>query len=160
MAKTSYIPTGYHNVVPYITCNNAAESIEFYKRAFGAEELYRMPTPDGKIMHAEIKIGDSVIMLSDEFPAMGAKSPLSAGCNTASLMVYLPDVDASYDRAVKAGAKAAKPPENTFWGDRYGQVIDPSGHRWSLATHVEDVAPAELEKRSREFMAKMQKAAS
>jgi PhnB protein len=155
MAKTSYIPAGYHTVTPYITVDNAAQAIEFYKRALGAEEIYRMPGPGGKVMHAEIKIGDSVVMLSDEFPESGMKSPNNAGCNTASMMIYMPDVDASYDRAVKAGAKATRPLENMFWGDRYGQIMDPFGHRWSLATHVEDVSPAEMDKRQREYMMKM-----
>jgi PhnB protein len=155
MAKTSYIPAGYHTVTPYITVDNAAEAIDFYKRALGAEEVYRMPGPGGKVMHAEIKIGDSVIMLSDEFPNSGMQSPNHAGCNTASLMIYMPDVDASYDRAVKAGAKSTKPVEDMFWGDRYGQIMDPFGHRWSLATHVEDLSPAEIEKRQKEFMNKM-----
>lgn len=159
MAKVSPIPPGYHTVTPYITVTNANEAIDFYKRAFGAEEIFRMPGPGGKVMHAEIKIGDSVIMLSDEFPEMGAKSPVTAGCTTGSLMVYVPDVDVSYDRAVKAGAKATHPLENMFWGDRYGQVTDPYGHKWQLATHVEDVSPAEIEQRQQEWMKKM-KAAS
>lgn len=159
MAKVSPIPTGYHTVTPYITVTNSAEAIEFYKKAFGAEEHFRMAGPDGKIMHAEIKIGDSVIMMSDEWPNMGVKAPVNAGCVTASLMIYVPDVDASYERAINAGAKPGQPVQDMFWGDRYGQVYDPYGHRWSIATHVEDVAPAEMEKRQQEWMAKM-KAAS
>lgn len=158
MAKTSYIPTGYHTVTPYITVNDAAEAIEFYKRAFGAEERFRMPGPGGKIMHSEIQIGDSMVMLSDEFPGFGMKSPVNAGCSTASIMIYIPDVDASFDRAVKAGAKTLKAVENTFWGDRYGHLIDPFGHHWSLATHIEDVSMDEMERRSKEFMAQMQAA--
>ena len=114
-----------------------------------------MNAPDGRVVHAEIKIGDSVVMLSDEYPERGARAPISAGCCTQSLMLYVPDVDASYDRAIKAGAKAGSPLENMFWGDRYGQVIDPYGHKWQLATHIEDVSPAEIEKRQKEFFARM-----
>ncbi|HYH00244.1 MAG TPA: VOC family protein [Terriglobales bacterium] len=159
MANVSPIPAGYHSVTPYIIVTDSNEAIEFYKRAFGAEEIMRMPGPGGRIIHAEIRIGDSVVMLSDEYPDMGNKAPINAGCTTAALMVYVPDVDASYAKAVAAGAKSAMPVENMFWGDRYGQVIDPYGHRWSLATHVEDLSPAEMEQRQQEFFAKM-KAAS
>lgn len=159
MAKVSPIPTGYHSVTPYITVTNSNEAIEFYKRAFGAQEIMRMSGPGGRIIHAEIRIGDSVVMLSDEHPEMNIKAPVTAGCNTATLMIYIPDVDASYAKAVAAGAKATMPIQDMFWGDRYGQVTDPYGHRWSLATHVEDVSPAEMERRQEEFFAKM-KAAS
>jgi PhnB protein len=159
MAKVTPIPPGYHSVTPYISVTNANEAIEFYKRAFGAEEIMRMAGPGGKIMHAEIKVGDSPIMLSDEYPEMGVKAPITAGCTTATLMVYVPDVDASYVKAVEAGAKATMPIQDMFWGDRYGQVTDPYGHRWSLATHVEDVSMEEMERRQQEFFAKM-KAAS
>jgi PhnB protein len=159
MAKVPPIPPGYHTVTPYITVTNSNEAIEFYKRAFGAEEIMRMAGPGGAIIHAEIKIGDSVVMLSDEWPNSGAKAPINAGCTTQSLMVYLPDVDASFDRAVKAGAKTTQPVQDMFWGDRTGQVTDPYGHKWMLATHIEDVQPADMERRQREFFAKM-KAAS
>lgn len=159
MAKVPPIPTGYHSVTPYIIVTDSNQAIDFYKRAFGAEEIMRMPGPGGKIIHAEIRIGDSVVMLSDEYPEMGNKAPINAGCNTAALMVYVPDVDASYAKAVAAGAKGAMPIQDMFWGDRYGQVTDPYGHRWSLATHVEDVSPADMQRRQEEFFAKM-KAAS
>lgn len=155
MAKVPPIPPGYHTVTPYITVTNSAEAIDFYKRAFGAEETFRMNGPGGKVVHAEIKIGDSVIMLSDEWPNSGAKAPVNAGCCTQTLMVYVPDVDAYYDRAVKAGANSSRPVEDQFWGDRSGQVTDPYGHRWMLSTHVEDVSPADMERRQREFFQKM-----
>lgn len=155
MAKVSPIPPGYHTITPYITVTDTREAIEFYKRAFGAEEIYTMPGPDGKIIHAEIKIGDSIVMISDEYPDFGARAPVSVGCNTQSLMVYVPDVDASFERAVQAGAEPRRPVENMFWGDRYGQVTDPYGHKWQLATHVEDLTPEEIERRQAEFFAKM-----
>ena len=151
------VPEGYHTVTPALTVKHGAEAIEFYKRAFGAQEVMRMNNPDGKIMHAEIKVGDSRIMLNDEMPDMGCLSPASVGGPTGSLYLYVPDVDAAFQRAVTAGAKVLMPVTDMFWGDRFGQVEDPSGHRWSLATHVEDLAPEEIARRHREFLASMAK---
>jgi len=151
------VPEGYHTVTPALTVKHGAEAIEFYKRAFGAQEVMRMNNPDGKIMHAEIKVGDSRIMLNDEMPDMGCLSPASVGGPTGSLYLYVPDVDAAFQRAVTAGAKVLMPVTDMFWGDRFGQVEDPSGHRWSLATHVEDLAPEEIARRHREFLASVAK---
>jgi len=151
------IPDGYHTVTPALTVRNGAEAIEFYKRAFGAQELMRMHGPDGKIMHAEIQVGDSRIMLGDETPDMDCLSPVTRGGATSSLYLYVPDVDAAFQRAVSAGAKVLMPVTDMFWGDRFGQLEDPSGHRWGLATHVEDPAPEEIARRHREFVASMAK---
>jgi PhnB protein len=149
------IPEGYHSVTPYLTVNDAARAIDFYKRAFGAQEILRMDAPGGKIAHAEIRIGDSVIMLGDESPQSAARSPQSLGGTTGGLMLYVQNVDAVYNQAVAAGAQAEAPPTDMFWGDRYGRLKDPFGHSWSVATHTEDVAPAEMQKRMKEFAAKM-----
>jgi PhnB protein len=149
------IPEGFHAVTPGLTVRDAAKAIDFYKRAFGAVELYRMSAPGGKIGHAEIKIGDSIIMLSDEFP-MGARSPQSAGGTTVTLHLYVQDVDAAFKQAVGAGAKADMPPTDMFWGDRYGQLTDPFGHSWGLATHVKDVSPEEMQKGADEAFSRMQ----
>jgi PhnB protein len=146
-AKVQPIPKGYHVVTPSITVRGAAEAIEFYKKAFGAKELSRMPGPDGKLMHAEIKIGDSIVMLSDEFPAMGSSSPLTVGGTSASLMIYTKDVDALFNQALAAGAKVTMPLSDMFWGDRYGQVADPFGHKWQLATRKENLTAREMAKR-------------
>lgn len=143
-------PEGYHSVTPYLICDGAAQAIEFYARAFGAQELFRLPMGD-KIGHAEIMIGDSHVMLSDEWPDMNLLGPKRRGGATASLMVYVDDVDASFARAVKAGATVEREVESQFWGDRMGSLVDPFGHRWSLATHVEDVAPEELQRRMAEW---------
>ena len=149
---------GYQTVTPALTVRNGAEAIEFYKEAFGAEEIMRVPGPDGKsIMHAEIRVGTSRIMLGDEAPAMGCLAPVSLGGPGGSLYVYVPDVDAAFKQAVAAGAKALMPVTDMFYGDRFGQVEDPSGHRWGLATHVEDLAPEEMARRQREFFASMAK---
>ena len=154
MAKP--IPDGYHTVTPYLIVKGAGEAIEFYKKAFGAEELFRMPGPGGRgVMHAEIRIGDSVIMLADEFPDRGYLSPLARGGATSSLLLYVEDVDASFARAIAAGATEKMPVSDMFWGDRYGQVSDPFGHDWSIATHKEDVAPEDMARRQQEFFAKM-----
>ena len=146
----NYIPDGYHTVTAYLMVDNAAKALDFYREAFGAEELYRLPMGD-KIGHAEIMIGDTHLMLADEFPDMDALGPNKRGGATASFMIYVPDADAAYDRAVKAGAKADRPLKNEFWGDRIGTVIDPFGHKWSLATHLEEVAPEEMQKRMAEW---------
>ncbi len=154
--KVKPIPEGYHTVTPMLTVRNAAELIEFYKKAFAAEERYRMSTPDGKgVLHAELKIGDSTFMLADEMPGQECGSPLSFKGTPVGFYVYVEDVDASFKRAVGAGAEVKSPLENMFWGDRTGGVIDPSGYVWTFATHVEELAPEEIEKRSREFFAKV-----
>ena len=142
------IPEGYHSVTPYLIIKNAAEAIEFYKKAFGATELFRMDQPDGKIGHAEIKIGDSPIMLSDEFPEMGYRGPQSLGGSPVSIMLYVEDVDTVVDRATTAGAKLDRPVEDKFYGDRTGSLTDPFGHIWHVGTHKEDVSPQEMEKRA------------
>jgi len=142
------IPDGWHTVTPSLTVRGAARAIEFYKQAFGAKETMRMPGPEGKIMHAELKIGDSVVMLNDEFPDMGTRSPESLGGSPASLFLYVEDVDAAFDRAVKAGAQVAMPVQDMFWGDRFGRVIDPFGHGWAMATHKEDLTPEEIARRA------------
>lgn len=147
-AKVQPIPKGYHVVTPSIVVRGAAEAIEFYKKAFGAKELYRMPGPDGKVMHAEIKIGDSIVMLADEFPQMGSSAPQTVGGTASSLLIYTRDVDALFNQAVAAGAKVAMPVSDMFWGDRYGKVTDPFGHQWQLATHKENVTPKEMAKRA------------
>ena len=155
MAKP--VPDGYHTVTASLTVKDGAAAIDFYQRAFGARETMRVLTPDGKIMHAEIQVGDSRVMLADEFPDMGCVSPASVGHATSSLYVYVPDVDAAFKRAVAAGAKAVMPVTDMFWGDRFGAVDDPSGHRWGLATHMEDPTPEQMEQRKREFFASMAK---
>jgi len=151
------IPDGYHSVTPYLIVSGAAEAIEFYKKAFGATELMRMPTPDGKVVHAEIRIGDSAVMLADETDDMkgGAyRSPKSLGACSTSLMVYVPDVDRLHKQAVAAGARELRPPENQFYGDRSATLADPFGHVWTIATHVEDVAPDEMERRAAKLFGK------
>ncbi len=149
MVAKNRIPSGFHTVTPHLVIRNAAEAVEFYRRAFGAEEICCMRGQDGKsIMHAELKIGDSIIFLCDEFPQMGARGPQALGGTPVTIHLYVPDVDAAYKRAVDAGAKAQMPPKDMFWGDRYGMLVDPFGHQWSLATHVEDVSPQECEKRA------------
>ena len=149
------IPDGYHTATPYLVVRNAAQAIEFYKKAFGAQELMRMAMPDGKIGHAEIKIGNSVIMLADENDRGVSKSPQALGGTTGGVMLYVEDADATFKRAVDAGGKTFMAPTDMFWGDRYGQFIDPFGQVWSVATHEEDVAPAEMEKRMKAFAAEM-----
>lgn len=143
------VPAGYHTATPYLVISNAAKAIEFYKEAFGAAELIRLATPDGNVMHAEIKIGDSPIMLSDECPDYNALGPLTLGGTTVSIVLYVEDVDTVVNRAVAAGAKLVMPVENQFWGDRMGTVSDPFGHKWSVATHTEDVSPEEMSTRAK-----------
>ena len=152
MASTvKKIPAGYTAVTPYITVKGAAQAIEFYKKAFGAEEVMRFPAPDGKIMHAEIRIGGAVVMLHDEAPQWNALSPQTVGDTSSSIMLYVNDVDAVMKKAADAGATVTMPAADQFYGDRCGNVKDPFGHKWSIATHIEDVPPEELKKR----MAKM-----
>jgi PhnB protein len=142
------IPEGYHSATPYLIVKDAARAIEFYKRAFGATELLRMAAPGGKIGHAEIKIGDSPIMLADEVPGMGALSPESLGGTPVSILLYVEDVDAVFNQAIAAGAKVQRPVKDQFYGDRTGGVTDPFGHVWYVATHKEDVSPEEMRKRA------------
>jgi PhnB protein len=154
---TNPIPKGYHTITPSVTCRDAAKAIDFYKKAFGAQELMRMPSPDGtKVSHAEIKIGDSVVFVSDEFPGMSA-APSPTSTPSYSLFLYVADVDSVFNRAVSAGARADMPMQDMFWGDRFGKLTDPFGHEWSVATHIEDVPPAEMGKRAQEAMAAMAK---
>jgi PhnB protein len=148
MAKVRPIPDGYHSVTPYLYIRGAAKAVEFYKKVFGAKEILRMPGPAGQIMHAELKIGDSMIMLSDEHPQMGALSPESVGGSPMGLHVYVENVDAVVQKAVEAGAKLDRPVKDQFYGDRSGSLTDPFGHKWYVATHVEDIAPEELSKRA------------
>lgn len=153
---TKSIPDGYHSITPYLIIKGAAGAIDFYKRVFGATELMRMPDPSGKIGHAEIMIGDSHIMLADEYPEMGHRSPQTLGGAGVSLMIYLDDVDEVYKRALAAGAKQVQPLKDQFYGDRSGTVQDPYGHVWTIATHVEDIAPEEMQRRATEAMRQMQ----
>ena len=148
----SPIPEGYHSVTPYLVMKNAAAAIEFYKEAFGAVELLRMAAPGGKIGHAEIKIGDSPVMLADEYPDMGFKGPESLGGTPVSLMIYVDDVDKIYPQAIVAGGKEVRPLRNQFYGDRSGTLTDPFGHVWTISTHVEDVSEEELAKRAEAAM--------
>ena len=149
--SVSATPEGYHTVTPYLIVAGAAEAIRFYGEAFGAAEVLRMPMGD-RIAHAEIKIGDSHVMLSDEWPDMNLLGPKARGGATASLMIYTADVDSDYARALAAGCTAERPPQDQFWGDRMGTLLDPFGHRWSLATHKEDVSPDEMERRMAAMM--------
>ena len=142
------IPEGYHTATPYLIIEGAAEAIEFYKQAFGATELFRFPAPDGKIGHAEIKIGDSPIMVADAYPDMGYNGPKSLGGSPVSLMIYVEDVDTVFNRAVDAGATVKEAVTDKFYGDRIGTLIDPFGHVWHVATHKEDVSVEEMEKRA------------
>jgi len=152
------IPEGYHSITPALTCRDAARAIDFYKEALDAKEIVRMAGPGGKVMHAELQIGDSHFMLADEFPGMSA-APNPSVLQSSYLFVYTEDVDTAFARAVKAGARADMPPNNMFWGDRYGKLTDPFGHQWGLATHIEDVAPEEMKRRSEEWTKQMAKAA-
>jgi PhnB protein len=154
----SAIPKGYHSLTASLTCKNTARAMDFYKEVFGAEEIMRMPGPGGIIMHAEMRIGDSVIFLNDEIPGM-AKAPDGTSLNPVYLFLYTEDVDSVCNRAVASGAKITMPIANMFWGDRYGKFNDPFGHSWGVATHVEDVAPEEMKRRSAEWTASMAKAA-
>jgi PhnB protein len=141
------IPDGYHTVTPYLYVKGAANAIDFYKKAFGAEEIMRFPAPDGRIAHAEIRIGDSTMMLADEHPEMNAIGPQTRGGTTVGFAIYVPDVDQRVARAVAEGAKIVRPVQNQFYGDRSGTLADPFGHTWTIATHVEEVPPAEMERR-------------
>ena len=161
MAKTvKPVPEGYHTVTPYLVVKDAKRALAYYSKAFGAETKMSMPTPDGRIMHAEVRIGDSMIFVSDELLDMAPKikAPESTGGTvTGSIFLYVPDVDVVFKRAVDAGAEVIMPVTDMFWGDRFGKVVDPFGHHWGIATHKEDVTPQEMEKRSAEFTRKMTK---
>jgi PhnB protein len=148
------VPEGFHTITPSLACKNAAEAIRLYENAFGAVERSRMAGPDGRVMHAELLIGNSTLFLADEYPGMSA-APAPGSLPSQSLFLYVDDVDAVFQRAVASGCRESMPVTDMFWGDRYGKVIDPFGHHWGLATHVEDVAPAEMERRAKEWMAKM-----
>lgn len=149
------IPEGYESISPSLAVDNATEAIEFYKKAFGATEKVRMDGPGGTIAHAELEIGNSILMLSDPFPQSDVRPPKEIGGTTVNIFMYVDDVDAAVQQAVDAGATITMPVDNQFWGDRFGTITDPYGHSWGLATHVEDVSPEEMEKRGQEFMAQM-----
>lgn len=155
MKASQYIPAGFHTVTASLVVSDAAAAIEFYKKALGAEELMRMAMPDGKISHAEIKIGDSTLFVTDEVPGMSCKSPQTLGGTTGSLFLYVEDVDKSFQRAQDAGVKVVMPVADMFWGDRFGSLMDPYGHSWSLATHKEELKPEEIEERAKAFHAQM-----
>ena len=142
------IPEGYQSITPYLRIQGASEAIEFYRRALGATEVMRMPMPDGRIGHAELRIGSSVIMLADEFPEMNIRGPKSLGGTSVSFCLYLDDVDKAFKRAVDAGATVSRPVQDQFYGDRSGTVIDPYGHEWTIATHKEDLTPEEMNRRA------------
>lgn len=154
-ASVKPVPDGFHTATPSMVVRDAAKAIDFYKQVFGAEERMRMPGPDGKIIHAEIKIGDSIIFLSEEIPNMGGKSPQSVGAYTGGIYIYVPNVDEIHQRAVDAGAKSAGPVSDMFWGDRLGHFVDPFGHAWSVSTHVADLTEKEMEKGAEQFYARM-----
>jgi PhnB protein len=147
-ANVKPIPEGYHSVTPYLYVKGAANALEFYKKAFGSTEKFRMPMPDGRIGHAEIQIGNSIVMLADEHPEMGVRGPKSIGGASSSLMVYVEDVDAVAARFISAGGTVQRPIKDQFYGDRSGTFEDPFGHVWTIGTHVEDVSPEEMERRA------------
>ena len=159
MAKaTKPIPEGFHTITPYIAVQGAGEAITFYEKAFGAEEILRLPGPDGKsVMHAEIRIGDSFLFLADEFPNAGNRSPKALGGVTASVHLYVADVDAAFKRATEAGCEEIMPVTDMFWGDRFGKVRDPYGQEWSIATAKETLTPDEIDERAKAFFAEMAK---
>jgi uncharacterized glyoxalase superfamily protein PhnB len=157
--KAKAVPAGFHTLTPHITVRDADNALEFYKRAFGAEVLNVARMPNGKVMHAAVQIGDSKLMLNEESAEYGALSPLSTGGTGVVLHIYLENVDAAFDRAVSAGAEVKMPLMDQFWGDRYGVVADPYGHKWSLATHIKDMSPEEMQRAQDEAMASMRKTA-
>jgi PhnB protein len=156
--STQPIPHGFHTVTAALTVRNGSQAIEFYKKALGAEERMRMAGPDGKIGHAELKIGDSIIFLTDENPAMGNKSPQTLGGTSSSLYLYVEDVDKAFQQAVDAGGKATMPVTDMFWGDRFGSFVDPYGHTWGLSTHTQDMTEQEIEEAAKGFYAQMAQA--
>ena len=161
--KVSPIPEGYYTATPYLTIRGVDKAIEWYKKAFGAVERVSMPDPSGKISHAEIQIGNSIVMMGEEFPEMGARSPQTIGGTGSSILLYVENVDAAFKRAADAGATVLMPPADMFWGDRYGKLADPFGHQWSIATHIQDLTLEETQKGADAFyasMAQQQKKAS
>jgi PhnB protein len=146
-SKVKPIPEGYSSITPYLVIKGAAAAIDFYKKAFGATEIMRMPQPDGRVGHAELRIGDSVVMLADEFPEMDNIGPKTLGGTPVSLLLYVENADTTFERAVSLGSKVIKPLQNQFYGDRSGFLEDPFGHRWGIATHIEDVSPEEMQRR-------------
>ena len=156
---TKPIPEGYHTITPYLAVDDAAKAIDWYKKAFGAKERMRMEAPGGKIGHAELEIGDSLVMLSDPFPQASTKPPKELGGTSFSVMLYVEDVDAAFKQAVDAGATVSMELADMFWGDRFGQVRDPFGHVWSMVTHTEDLSPEQMAERGKEAMAQMAAAA-
>lgn len=162
MSKVPPVPPGYRTVTPHLVLDECAKAIDFYRAAFGAEEKLRMPGPGGKLAHAEIQVGDSMIMMSDEMPPMPGqpammKAPRMAGVSTAAVFLYVDDVDKWFDRALRAGCTVRMPLADMFWGDRYGQVIDPFGVVWGMGTHKEDLTPEQIAERQQAFMAEMMK---
>ncbi|HWZ60799.1 MAG TPA: VOC family protein [Gemmatimonadaceae bacterium] len=155
MAAVKAIPDGFHTVTPHLIVSDVGKALDFYAKAFGAKVQVNMPGPDGKPMHAQMQIGDSPIMLAPENLEMGSRGPLSLGGSSVTLNIYGDDADAMFKRATDAGATGRMPPEDMFWGDRYGQVVDPFGHVWAIATHKKDLTPAEMKKAMDEFFAKM-----
>ena len=153
--SVSTTPDGYHSVTPYLIAKDAHAAIAFYKEAFGATETCKLLMPDGSICHAEIQIGDSKVMIGEENPQWGSKSPLALNGTPAGFMIYVPDADAAFAQALAAGATVEKPVENQFWGDRMGSVIDPFGHKWTLGTHIEDVSQDEMQNRMNAWIASM-----
>ncbi|MCA9811987.1 MAG: VOC family protein [Nitrosarchaeum sp.] len=148
------IPEGFHTTTPSLVVNNSKEAIEFYKKAFDAREIYQFPTPDGKTMHAMIQIGNSFVMMSDEFPQMGACAPTTVGGTSTTIHLYVDDADKTYNQAIQAGAIPTMPLMDAFWGDRYGSLIDPFGHSWAVATHKKDISLEDMYKAATEFMSK------
>jgi PhnB protein len=149
------VPPGFHALTPHLTVRNAEQALEFYKNAFGAEVLHVAHMPDGKVMHASLRIGDSMLMLNDEFPDYGTLSPLSTGGSAVTIHIYTDNVDAAFNRAVSAGAQVKMPLADQFWGDRYGVVADPFGHKWSLGAHIKDMSPEEMQREMDRAMAAM-----
>ena len=155
MAIKSGVSEGFRSVTPFFTCKNCSAAIDFYKQAFGAEEVARLNAPDGRVMHAELKIGDSIFMLNDEFDRSTCKSPQALGGTTGGLHIYVSDVDAAFDRAIEAGGTVKMPVADMFWGDRYGQFVDPFGHIWSIATQKEELTLQQIEERAKEVFQRM-----
>lgn len=153
--KVNPIPKNYHTVTPFLSSHDANAQIDWYKKAFGAKELSRMPGPDGKLMHSEVKIGDSVVMIADEMPGMGAPSAKTLGNSPVGLMIYTKDVDSFFAKATAAGATTVMPVADQFWGDRYGQLQDPFGFKWSVGTHIKDMTPKQMQQAQNEWMAQM-----
>ena len=157
MNEVKKIPEGYHSITPALIVKNGDSAIEFYKKGFGAEERSRMKSPDGRVAHAELKLGDSVFMLSDEYPEMKCHSPNSIGGSPVSMYVYVEDVDSLFDKAVSAGAKVLDPVKDQFWGDRHGRLEDPFGHLWSIATHKKDLSEEEMKSAAEAAFSQMSK---